>query len=83
MKDIGLNPSNYSEPIIPTLQNLFTNLNQKFIVYYRITKIKTDIGLFSENIEEKNIFNFKIKKIHFILEMKDIKKVKSFLLILN
>ena len=62
MKDIGLNPSNYSEPIIPTLQNIFTTLNQKFIFYYRITKIKTDIGLFSENIEEKKYIQFKNKK---------------------
>ena len=38
MKDIGLNPSNYSEPIVPTLQNLYTTLNQKFIFYYRIAK---------------------------------------------
>ena len=67
MKDIGLNPSNYSEPIIPTLQNLFTNLNQKFIVYYRITKIKTDIGLFSENIEEKKYIQFQNKEDSFYL----------------
>ena len=40
MKDIGLNPSNYSEPIVPTLQNLYTTLNQKFIFYYRIAKNK-------------------------------------------
>ena len=67
MKNIGLNPSNYSEPIIPTLQNLYTTLNQKFIVYYRITKIKTDVGLFSENIEEKKYIQFQNKEDSFYI----------------
>jgi len=67
MKDIGLNPSNYSEPIIPTLQNLYTTLNQKFIVYYRITKIKTDVGLFSEKIEEKKYIQFQNKEDSFYI----------------
>jgi hypothetical protein len=67
MKDIGLNPSNYSEPTVPTLQNLYTNLNQKFIFYYRIAKIKTDIGFFSENIEEKKYIQFQNKEDSFYL----------------
>ena len=67
MKDIGLNPNNYSEPIIHTFQNLYTKLNQKFIVYYRITKIKTDIGLFTENIEEKKYIQFVNKEDSFYL----------------
>jgi hypothetical protein len=75
MKDIGLNPSNYSEPIVPTLQNLYTTLNQKFIFYYRIAKIKTDIGFFSENIEEKKYIQFQNKEDSFYLRNEEDKEI--------
>ena len=53
LKDIGLNPSNYSLPILPTLQDLYTTISKQFfkdlILYYEITEIKTDSGIFLEN----------------------------------
>ena len=61
-KDIGLDPSNYSDPIIPTLQNLQTTIGKgffrDFVLYYGIAEVQTDIGLFQETIHKKNYINF-------------------------
>ena len=55
IKDIGLNPLNYSTPIIPILQNLYTtvdkSLKRDFLLYFGITEIQTDKGLFSTDIQ--------------------------------
>ena len=63
LKDIGLNPSNYSEPIIPTLQDLYTTvdkrLNRNFILNFGLTEIHTDIGLFNENIRKNKHIQFR------------------------
>jgi len=40
-----------------------------FIIYYGITEIKSDMGLFFENLEKKNIFNLEKKLNLFISEM--------------
>ena len=49
-KDIGYDPSNYSFPVIPILHNSYTTIDKSFyrdfIIYYGITEIKTDTGLF-------------------------------------
>ena len=62
-KDIGLNPSNYNFPIIPTLQDLYTTIDKKmfrdYILYYGITEIQTDIGLFFEDIKIKKYLQFR------------------------
>ena len=62
-KDIGLNPSNYNNPTIPTFQNLYTTIDKTFfrdfILYFGITEIQTDEGLFKENIKTKNILQFR------------------------
>ena len=62
-KDIGLDPTNYSFPVISTLQDLYTpidkSIHKKLILYYRITEIKTDIGLFSEDIKTEKYFQYK------------------------
>ncbi len=62
-KDIGLNPSNISFPVIYNLQDLYTTIDKSmyrdFILYYGITEIKSDMGLFFEDIEVKNYLQFR------------------------
>ena len=62
-KDIGLNPSNISYPVIYTLQDLYTTIDKSmyrdFILYYGITEIKSDMGLFFENLETKKYLKFR------------------------
>ena len=52
LKNFGLNPTNYSIPIIPTLKDLYTTVGKRFYTSYIInlgvTEIHTDIGLFNE-----------------------------------
>ena len=56
IKDIGLNPLNYTVPIIPTLQNIYdtvdNSINRDFLLYFGITEIHTDTGLFMNNIKK-------------------------------
>ena len=58
MKDIGLNPSNYSFPIISTLQDLYTTIDKytqkEFIIYFGITHIETDVGLFTNVFKKED-----------------------------
>ena len=65
LKDIGLNPNNFSYPILPTLQDLYTTISSKFfrdlILYYEITEIKTDSGIFFKNIQRKRFLKFNKK----------------------
>ena len=62
-KDIGLNPSNYSFPVLSTLQDLYTTIDKQiyrdYILYYGITEIQTDVGLIFENIDTKRYLNFR------------------------
>ena len=68
-KDIGLNPSNYSFPVLPTLQDLYTsidkNIYRDYILYYGITEIQTDTGLFLEYIENKRYLDFRKEGVSF------------------
>jgi hypothetical protein len=63
IKDLGLNPSNYSNPVIPTLQKLFTTIDRRlyknFIINYGITEIDTDTGFFKENIHKEKFLKFR------------------------
>ena len=72
-KDIGLNPSTYNFPIIPTLQDLYTTIDKKmfrdYILYYGITEIQTDIGIFSKNIKIKKYLQFRKETSTFFLGM--------------
>jgi len=56
MKDIGLNPLNYSSPILPTLQDLYTTIDKRiyknYILNFRVTEISTDTGLISEDVKK-------------------------------
>ena len=62
LKDIGLNPNNYSHPILPTVQDIYTTISSQFyrnlILYYEITEIKTDSGIFFENIQRNRYLKF-------------------------
>ena len=63
IKDIGLNPLNYSSPIIPILQNLYTTIDKSmkrdFLIYFGITEIHTDIGLLENIIRKQRFLQFK------------------------
>ena len=63
IKNFGLNPSNYSFPIVPTLEDLFTTVDKglyrNLIINYGITEIHTDKSLFNEIIEKKKYLQFK------------------------
>ena len=62
-KDIGLNPSNFSFPVLSTLQDLYTTIDKSiyrdYILYYGITEIQTDVGLFFEQIESEKYLQFR------------------------
>ena len=62
-KDIGLNPSNYSFPTLAILQDLYTTVDKQiykdYILYYGITEIQTDTGIFFESIETKRFLDFR------------------------
>ena len=57
IKDVGLNPFNYSYPTIPIVQDLYTTIDKstkkEFLIYYGITEINTDIGLFTNRIKKE------------------------------
>jgi len=61
-KDIGLDPSNYTFPIIPMVQNLRTTIDKNFfrdyVLYFGLTEIQTDKGLFYESIHKERYMNF-------------------------
>jgi hypothetical protein len=55
IKDFGLNPSNYSSPVVPTFQDLYTTIDKRiyrnYILNFGVTEIRTDTGLVNENIK--------------------------------
>jgi len=63
VKDIGLNPLNYSFPIIPIVQNLKTNVDKTMcresLIYVGIAEIKTDIGLFTDFIKTETFLQYR------------------------
>ena len=83
-KDIGLNPFNYSFPTISIFQDLYTTIDKsllkEFIMYFGITEIDTDIGIFS-NIIKKEIYLKYINDFHtfFFLNDEDYKSGKEIL----
>ena len=62
LKDIGLNPRNYSFPVLPTLQDIYTTISKQFyrdlILYYEITEIRTDKGFFLERFYNERYLKF-------------------------
>ena len=55
IKDFGLNPSNYTFPVLPTFQDLYTTIDKKiyrnYILSFGVTEIHTDIGLLQEEMK--------------------------------
>ena len=74
IKDIGLNPLNYTFPIIPIIQNLKTNVDKSMcresLIFLGITEVKTDIGLFSNRIKSENFLQYRnyLQSFYFINE---------------
>lgn len=68
-KDIGFNPLNYKVPVIPLLQYLYTPIDKsilkEYIIYFGITEINTDIGLFFNTIKKETYLKY-IKDLHSI-----------------
>ena len=62
-KDFGLNPTNYSFPVLPTLQDLYTTIDKRlyknYILNFRVTEVQTDTGLFMEHIDISKYLMFK------------------------
>ena len=63
LKDIGLNPSNYSFPTIPTLQDLYTTVDRRlyknYILNFGLTEVQTDVGLVDEQIKKNKYIQFR------------------------
>ena len=62
LKDVGLNPGNFNIPIIPTIQNIYTTIDKRIYkdinLYFGITEIHTDTGLFYEILHKKKYLQF-------------------------
>ena len=67
LKDIGLNPTNYSFPILPTMQDFYTTISKDFfrdvIFNYEITEVQSDYGILFEQKKTERYLRFdKIKE---------------------
>ena len=76
LKDVGLNPNNYSFPILPTIQDFYTTISKDFfkdvIFNYEITEIQTDSGIFYESIKYDRFIKYdKIKESFYTRSDKD------------
>ena len=73
-RDIGLNPSNYSFPALPIIQDIRTNIDKsvksEFILYFGIAEIDTDMGLFSSQIKKDTYLKY-INSYHSIFYYED------------
>ena len=62
MEDIGITPTNYNNPTIPTIKDLYTTIGKSFFkemsIYYKIVEIENDIGLFNTNIKTNEYIKF-------------------------
>jgi hypothetical protein len=86
LKDFGLNPSNYSSPRIPTLQDLYTTIDKRisknYILNFGLTEIHTDKGLLNENINKEKYLQFrKVLESFSFREEKDYLAGKSLILV--
>jgi hypothetical protein len=73
-KDIGLDPFNYSFPTLPLVQDIYTVIDKsfrtEFIIYFGITEIDTDTGLFTTNIKKDTYLKY-INNYHSIFHVED------------
>ena len=62
VKDIGLDPSNYLNPIVPQFQDIYVTIDKSyfrdFVIFFGITEIQTDEGLFFENFQKERYINY-------------------------
>ena len=69
LKDFGLNPSNYTSPVIPTFQDLYTTIDRRihknYILNFGLTEIHTDTGIIYENIKIEKYLQFRKEIISF------------------
>ena len=63
LKDFGLNPSNYSSPKVPTLQDLYTTIDKRFsknyILNFGLTEVHTDTSLIKEQLNKEKYLQFR------------------------
>ena len=63
IKDFGLNPSNYSNPVVPTFQDLYTTIDKRiyrnYILNFGVTEIHTDTGLITESVKKDRYFQYR------------------------
>ena len=63
LKDFGLNPSNYSSPRVPTLQDLYTSIDKRFsknyILNFGLTEVHTDTSLIKEQLNKEKYLQFR------------------------
>ena len=61
-KDIGFNPFNYSFPIVPIIQDLFSSIDKstfrEYIMYFGLAQIITDKGLLTNKLEKENYVKY-------------------------
>ena len=86
LKDFGLNPSNYSFPIVPTLQDIYTTIDKSlyknYILNFGVTEIHTDTGLINNNIKILKYLQFRKAFENFSFrDEKDYYKGKSVILV--
>lgn len=86
LKDFGLNPSNYSSPRIPTLQDLYTTIDRRlsknYIVNFGVTEIHTDTGLIKDQIYKEKYLQFrKVLETFAMRDEKDYHSGKNLILV--
>ena len=86
LKDFGLNPSNYTSPKIPTLQDLYTTIDRRlsknYIVNFGLTEIHTDKGIVNNQINKERYLQFrKVFENFLIRKEKDFHSGKSVILV--
>ena len=63
VKDFGLNPSNFTSPVIPTFKDLFTTIDKhlyrSMILKYGVTEVNTDEGLIFEEVKKEKFLQFR------------------------
>lgn len=71
LKDLGINPYNYTSPILPSIQNLYASIGKSFFkeysIFYSITEIQTDKGLLFDDIHKEKYIKFEEEKQNFYL----------------
>ena len=86
LKDFGLNPSNYENPRIPTLQDLYTTvdrrLSKNYILNFGVTEIRTDKGLVNSQVSKEKYVQFrKVLETFSLRDEKDYHSGKNLILV--